>query len=353
MTRHMFAGAGTPEGFVSFFGGISAIEKTEKAIILKGSSGSGKSTFIKKIGKACENENYDVDYLHCSNDADSLDGVYVPSLRAYVVDGTAPHVSDPIIPAGVEQIFNMGEFIDASEIKANKRKLLSMIAEKTELQKHANNYLKAAKSVYNNNSLIYERVLNKSALNKKISKITETIKTLPANSNGANRRFFASAITPKGLKNFIDTILHGKVFVLNAKDGMGADIMLAEIQETANRRGHDTESFYCPLKPSKIEHLTVPQLKLSYTTANEFHKPSVESGETINFEELCSSFSEHREEMEFNDNLFEMLLKKTMETMKASLMVHESVEKIYITAMDFKRLDEACQNLRRKFIYNC
>ena len=346
MIRHMFAGANTPEGFVGFFNEILLLDKTEKAVILKGSSGSGKSTFMKKFGKVYEDKGCDVEYIHCSNDADSLDGVCVPGLRIYVVDGTAPHAIDPVIPAGVEQIFNMGEFVDEKEIRSQKSELIELVREKTEVQKRVGNYLKAAKNVYNNNAIIYDRALNKVALNARIAEESTAFKGLTAlNKVGRNRHAFASAITPQGLKSFIDELSCGKVKVLNAKDGMGADVLLADIQIAANRLGYDTESFYCPMKPSKTEHLIIPEQGLCYITANKYHKPSAQAESEVNFEELCEMPKGDSGEIEFNDGMFESLLKKTIDTMRVSLGLHEQIEKIYIAAIDFKKLDAACQNI--------
>ena len=56
-----------------------------------GMSGAGKSTMMRAIGQAMEKKGEQVEYLYCSGDPSSLDGVHIPRIRTAVVDGTAPH----------------------------------------------------------------------------------------------------------------------------------------------------------------------------------------------------------------------------------------------------------------------
>lgn len=50
---------------------------------------------MRHIGEAAEKEGLEVEYILCSGDPDSLDGVYIPALRLGYADGTAPHILDP------------------------------------------------------------------------------------------------------------------------------------------------------------------------------------------------------------------------------------------------------------------
>ena len=43
--------------------------------------------------EAAEKKGLEVEYILCSGDPDSLDGVYIPALRLGYADGTAPHLS--------------------------------------------------------------------------------------------------------------------------------------------------------------------------------------------------------------------------------------------------------------------
>ena len=100
MSEVYFLGAMTANGFSTEFGRI--MEKDGVfTYILKGAAGTGKSSLMKKIAQHFENTQH-IRRFYCSSDPDSLDAVYLDGSQTAIVDGTAPHVFDPIVP-GVDQ----------------------------------------------------------------------------------------------------------------------------------------------------------------------------------------------------------------------------------------------------------
>ncbi len=95
---HFFAGANSGDGFQNLFSEIVDLEDTYDLMVLKGGPGVGKATFMREIGRSMEEAGTPVEYLWCSGDPDSLDGVVLPELRCAVVDGTSPHVVEPRYP---------------------------------------------------------------------------------------------------------------------------------------------------------------------------------------------------------------------------------------------------------------
>lgn len=93
MTTHFFLGANSGQGFQNLFPRFCDPEAHHDLIVLKGGPGAGKSTMMRRIGKAMEDRGEDIEYLYCSGDPDSLDGVHIPRIRTAIVDGTAPHAS--------------------------------------------------------------------------------------------------------------------------------------------------------------------------------------------------------------------------------------------------------------------
>jgi len=107
MARHYFLGGNTPQGFYSYYDYLIDSEKVKKVYVIKGGPGTGKSTLMKSAAAWGEDNGYEVDYLHCSSDPSSLDGVIIDGDIA-MVDGTSPHIVDPKNPGCVETIVNMG-----------------------------------------------------------------------------------------------------------------------------------------------------------------------------------------------------------------------------------------------------
>jgi hypothetical protein len=88
-TYHRLFGTNTSDGVVNVV--PSLLEEVSNCYFLKGRAGTGKSTFMKKIAKACTDHGYDIELYHCSFDPGSIDMVLVPDLDFCIFDSTDPH----------------------------------------------------------------------------------------------------------------------------------------------------------------------------------------------------------------------------------------------------------------------
>ncbi|WP_174614295.1 hypothetical protein [Virgibacillus ihumii] len=86
---HRFFGTNTPDGIVNEVPHL--IKDIKNVDYIKGRAGTGKSTFMKKIAKACANHGFDTEVYHCSFDPNSLDMVLVRDLEFCIFDSTDPH----------------------------------------------------------------------------------------------------------------------------------------------------------------------------------------------------------------------------------------------------------------------
>jgi hypothetical protein len=92
---HYFLGSNSYAGFHSLYSGFTSPASGDFLYVIKGGPGGGKSTFMRRLGDAMHTCGYEVEYVHCSADPNSLDGVKFPQLHIAYVDGTAPHVGVP------------------------------------------------------------------------------------------------------------------------------------------------------------------------------------------------------------------------------------------------------------------
>ena len=83
---------------------------------------------MRTIARDLEENGYAVEYILCSGDPDSLDGIFIPELKTGFVDGTAPHVIEPKYPAAAEQYINLGTFYDVKALKNKRPKSLKSTA---------------------------------------------------------------------------------------------------------------------------------------------------------------------------------------------------------------------------------
>ena len=91
-----FLGANAPDGFYSLYPELIDLERARAVYILKGGPGCGKSTLMRRVGERMEQAGLETEYILCSGDPDSLDGLVLPQLGVAIVDGTAPHGTAPL-----------------------------------------------------------------------------------------------------------------------------------------------------------------------------------------------------------------------------------------------------------------
>ena len=115
---HFFLGANSEEGFSSLYEQLLG-GRFDDLLILKGGAGSGKSTFMRRVGAAAERTGERVVYINCSGDPDSLDGAIFLDRRAAIVDGTAPHVLEPSYAAACERYGRGGERTPRGDARAD------------------------------------------------------------------------------------------------------------------------------------------------------------------------------------------------------------------------------------------
>lgn len=354
MARHMFFGGNTPKGFYSSFGDILFPDEAKKTIYLKGSSGGGKSTLMRKVGRIFEDRGYDVDYIHCSNNIADLDGICIRALGISMVDGTAPHVYDPVMPGAVDEIFNSGTFIDSSSVEKRAKELLKLQSEKKPYYEKAYRYLGAAYEIYLNNSAIYKQALDTVKLGRAIEEEVEFLRKEELSEKpGRFRKLFSGAITPQGNVNYIDSFVDGlDIIALKGNDGMGTDRMLERIKDMALSRGYYVEGCLCSLNVQKLDHLILPELKLCYTTVNEYPSVTRQWNREIDFYEFSDRafLNGNEDEIAYNSKMIKELMEKSMNMMAGQKVIHDKIEEIYVSSMDFKGLNEATKGIIERLL---
>lgn len=349
MTRHMFAGASTPIGFINFFDHIMPIETAKKRYFLKGSSGSGKSTFLKKIAAEFESAGFHTEQFHCANDADSLDAVSVGSQGLCIIDATAPHARDPEIPIAVDKMIDFSKFIDEKKILSHVDEIKSLLRSKRLLQEKASGYFSAVGSVYLAEKAALETAMIKHA-SKKLAR--ECMNLIGArnmtNYEGADRKLFLSAVTPDGYVSFAEDLSIGcKVYGICARAGAGADIFLGELRDQANAHGIQTESFYCPFAPDRLEYLHLPEMETIFAVTDGHFGYNGKTDEII---ELGTGTGTSNLSPRARTCVFDGLLESTVNLMNASRTLHMRIEDIYVNTIDFKKINKLTEKIMRELI---
>lgn len=360
--RHYFPGNNTPLGFFSYYKYIIGQREANKIICIKGGPGTGKSTFMKKIAKFFYEEGDDIDYLHCSADEESLDGIVLKNRKVAFVDGTSPHIIDPVTPGAVDKIINLGEFWNEDGITANKDEIIDLNEETSRWYRIAYNYLNAAKSVFRSIEEIYNGAAESSeiyrvvadVIGKEYSEIDISLRP------GKMKKFFASAITSNGIVHYIPSLLENMktVYMISTPVGYSNNSFMEIIAEGAIYRGLDVETFYCPMAPEeKIEHIIIPKLNTAFITLNDYH--DIEPWEISDLWEkdreiILIDMNDYMNNITLAQNAellhslkeeYDILLNRTFNNLAKAKNTHLLVEKMYVPNMNFTEISKLIENL--------
>lgn len=349
--RHMYPGNNTPEGFFSYYQYILSQEEANRIICIKGGPGVGKSTFMKRIGEEMLEDGHDLDFMHCSSDNNSLDGIVIRDMKIALIDGTSPHVVDPINPGAVDSIIHLGDFWNEDGIRKNKQSVVATNKKVQSLFGKTYNYISAAGKMYDNLASIQEEGLKKEELYKQAARILheELAHKEIGTRHGDVKKYFASAITPNGITSYLDSLITGysKVYVLHVPIGLSGEKLLQLFMEGSLSRGFDVECYYCPMKPAtKLEHLLVPNLSIAFISSNQYHTPDLThfSGEINNLylnDYINTRKISYAAEIAAESKLkFEELLADAIKTLVQAKKEHDFLETNYIPNMDFGRLEQ-------------
>jgi hypothetical protein len=344
--KHVFPGGNTPRGFFSFYDQIIGAE-AKRILIIKGGPGVGKSSFMRSIGETMLCRGYDVEFHHCSSDNHSLDGILIPEIGVAMLDGTAPHIVDPKHPGCVDEIVNFGDYWNENGIVAGKRRILELSQTVGRYFQRAYRYLAAARSVYDEWENCNQYAFDPGIANLKAETLRKMIlgERPISGRPGRVRHLFASAITPNGPINFLESIFMKaeKVWCISGEPGTGKATIMENLTQYAAERGLLTECYHCPFDPDKIEHIWWSELRLGITTKAWPHLYQGEPNETIELdmnETLnCAIRERFQSAIETAHLNYLKLFNLAVEAIQQAKQVHDEMEKYYISHMDFAGID--------------
>jgi hypothetical protein len=367
MEKHFFAGNNTSKGFFSYFDYVFNSEKANRIYILKGGPGVGKSSFMKKIASKLQAMNYSIEYIHCSSDNESLDGITIPELNISFVDGTAPHTLDPTIPGAADEIINLGSYLDSSRLEKYKSEILQCNKNMSRLYKSAYRFLSCAGLVSEELDSIYDKYTDYEKFshlcNEVSNKIFADIKIIDSAANGSLRKLFSEAYTADGYINYTESLCKSmasnaiqqpkvdkKVWAVKGVNSKLSSALFNRIATEAVLRGLCTDCFYHPLHPEKLQHITIPDLNLMLISAQSLTNSNYD--EIIDLEQFTDTIKSDSDKLEIGNNkmLYDLLIKNALEKLSETKKEHSLLEVYYVNSMDFKGVDNCFDSVFTKLI---
>ena len=326
MEHHLFPGSNTSHGFLGFFEGL--VQNARRAVILKGGPGVGKSTLMAQVGRHYREKGYAVTYYHCSGDPDSLDAVAVEENGFLILDGTAPHIVDPSLPGAADGILNLGVCLNEKQLQDQREEISALSREIAGHYARCTRYLRAAAQMRADAAAAYAPAFGEKKRRALQKELMESCAFAP---EGKEQRLFAQAITWKGIISRIDDVIGKKTVCLDVPWGFNSDQLLRPLMERARHTGTDFTCYCDPLEPEKIAHLRVGETV--FTTAVLLDAPVFSPGLE---KEMLSRQSAR---LSYDKAVYDLLVNQAVEALADAKGAHDSLERYYIDAMDYERLN--------------
>ena len=335
-----FAAANSGTGFFSLFGEVFDPEKYDRIYIIKGGSGTGKSTMMKLIGEEAEKRGYGVEYVLCASDPDSLDGIVIPRISVAVIDGTAPHTTDPKYPMAVERIVDLYRCIDGDKVARRREEIISESREAARHTSAAYGFMRALKEITSEKEALartcFDRDKAAGAAERMIRKLSR---------GGEYRRLFSCAVCSLGyVREEAFPGRAGEMIGIVDKFGLGY-AFTAELCRAAKENGIGFTEMLSPVCPKKTEGLFFEKDGVHVTVCDENEAENYDKKINIMRFADRDKLSAVRGRLRFYEKCEDAVSSGAFGCFASARVCHEKLERIYGVATDFSRVDEAREML--------
>jgi hypothetical protein len=291
-----------------------------------------------RIAKVLEELGHSIEYISCASDPQSLDAIIDNEAKIAIVDGTAPHTLDPNYPGAYETLIHLGDAWDQNYLQKNKQTIIKLNNVISRCHTMATSCITSAATLLDSNRAMAKEYVNLSAIEKSVQQLIDELKDSPP---GQERKRLLSAVSVRRMVFFDETLMSlcPKLYVISDDWGAASDTLLSMLRERAVSMKLDVMTCYCSIQnPDKIDHLIFPSAGIGVTTSNYFHATACRDCIPVN------GLMKPVEPAEFaammnHLSVAQYLIGTAGNHIARAKQLHDELETLYITAMDFTKID--------------
>ena len=330
-----FLGANSARGFYSLYDGFTNPAAGDFLWVIKGGPGCGKSTFMKRVGHASEEAGLTVEYIHCSGDPESLDGIYIKEAHLGYVDGTAPHAQECILPGAGGMYLDLGAFYKPEPLIRSRDRLLELNRAYKGRYKRAYGLLQAAEQV---------RPTAAEETGEAVRRRAEAVgrRYIPAGAGSGEKQRFLSAISCRGRVCLWESaeILCPRICTLDNELGL-AGLFLEELRRYCRLQGQPVILCPDPLEPSRAEALLIPGAGLAFAAVERDRPWPGNVWRHLRLDAMAGGDALRRSRGA--KRMYTQLMDLATEELTAAKALHDELEAVYNPHVDFAAQRELCE----------
>lgn len=341
-----FAASNSKEGFYSYYPACFDQTRIQRVFAVKGGPGTGKSHFLRAVATAGEAAGRTCEYVYCSSDPDSLDGVILSGEAGEcvaLIDATAPHVYEPKLPGVREEIVDLGAFWNSERLAAAGEEIREENRKKSAAWARAYRYLES----YGRMDATSQEILAPFVRQEGLSRLAERILSGIPEGRGYEAR--PALIRSLGMKGevLLDTYFSRPEDVILVEDCRGcAQYLMQALGRGAVEKRTRIRISHDPILPERIDGIFFEEASLSVVVAPRALFPEV--GRRIHLRRFVeiSAMRSQRPALVYAERMKRVMLEGAREALREVEEAHFALERIYNSTMNF----EAKEEFTRHFI---
>jgi ABC-type ATPase involved in cell division len=347
--RNIYAAGNTARGYRHLYD--SVLKGLDRVYVVSGAPGSGKSTVIKSIGEELQKQGYDVEWIHCPLNNDSVDGVIFSQLKVGIVEGSAVREIQPIAPYLVESYVDLS--LGCSFEAVNKDRIMQLEKDIGEgLQKAYDTFAEALK-IHDEWERIYITNMNYDKADEVTSEMVNLLLGNQMCEKPSNvRHMYFGAATPKGPVDYIQNLTSPieKRYFIKGRPGSGKSTMLKKIAAEAEQRGFDVEVYHCGFDPNSIDMVMIPERSVAIfdSTAPHEYFPDRETDEIVDMYErtiVAGTDERYAGELLEIKNRYSQKMREATEFLAKTKILRDEVVSLYQHVFDYSKTEKIKQDI--------
>ncbi len=339
-----FAACNSAEGFFSFYPQCFDAARIQHVYAVKGGPGTGKSRFLRDVAQYGERMGWQSEYIYCSSDPDSLDGVILAGESGCIalMDATAPHVYEPSHPGVREDIVNLGEFWDIDLLAEHTGEIAELNTKKSEAYRQAYRFLSCLGELTHTRDELVAPFVRRDAVTRFAERLTQE---LPRGNGYRVQPALIGSVGMQGVISF-DTYFAKASDIFLIEDCRGsAQYLMAALGEIAVKKNLSVRVSHDPILPEKLDGIFFCDTRTAFVVANERECDAPHHRVSMRRFVQTSHMKRVRGLLNYTERMRRAMLDGATECLGRVKELHFCVEQIYMSAMNF----EAKEKFTKKF----